>query len=71
MTVWVGVGVNVDVWVDVGLSDGIGVLGGLIVKVKGSDVPPPGVGLKIITFAVPAEAISAAGMEAVSCVSLT
>ena len=59
---------------DVGLileSDGIGLLGGLIVKVNVLDVPPPGVGLKIITFAVPTEAMSEARMDAVSCVSLT
>jgi hypothetical protein len=39
---------------------------GLIVKVAAFDVPPPGVGLKTVTLAVPADAISEARMEAVS-----
>lgn len=43
----------------------------LIVKVTALDVPPPGVGLKTVTLAVPAEAMSEAGIAAVSCVALT
>ena len=35
------------------------------------EVPPPGVGLKTVTGKVPAEAISAAVMAAVSWVGLT
>lgn len=38
----------------------------LIVKVRDPEVPPPGEGVKTVTRAVPAEAISAAGTEAVS-----
>ncbi len=40
-------------------------------KVWALDVPPPGVPLKTVTLAVPAVAMSAAVMEAVSCVLLT
>ena len=43
----------------------------LIVKVWALDVPPPGVPLKMVTLDVPAVAMSAAGIEAVSCVLLT
>ena len=43
----------------------------LIEKVAVLDVPPPGAGLKTVTFAVPAVAMSVAGMLAVSRVSLT
>src|SRR5205823_212291 len=35
------------------------------------DVPPPGAGLKIVTVAVPAAAMSAAEIAAVSCVAET
>lgn len=35
------------------------------------DVPPPGAGFATVTLKVPAVAISAAVMEAVSCVALT
>ena len=42
--------------------------GFVMVKVAALDVPPPGVGLKTVTFAVPAVATSLAGMAAVSCV---
>jgi len=37
-----------------------------MVKVAVLDVPPPGAGLKTVTFAVPAVATSLAGMAAVS-----
>ena len=43
----------------------------LIEKVAALDVPPPGAGLKTVTLADPAVAMSAAGMLAVSRVSLT
>jgi hypothetical protein len=34
---------------------------GLMVNVAGEEVPPPGVGLKTVTEAVPGDAMSAAG----------
>jgi hypothetical protein len=40
----------------------------LMVKVRALEVPPPGDGLKTVTLAVPAVAISVAGMDAVSWV---
>jgi len=40
--------------------------GFVMVKVAVLDVPPPGAGLKTVTFAVPAVATSLAGMAAVS-----
>jgi len=40
--------------------------GFVVVKVWGSEVPPPGAGVYTVTLAVPAVAISAAGMAAVS-----
>ena len=43
----------------------------LTVKLTALEVPPPGVGLKTVTGKVPAEAISAAVMAAVSWVGLT
>src|SRR5437868_15080625 len=42
----------------------------LMVKVAPLDGPPPGVGLKTVTLAVPAVAMSAAVIAAVSCVLL-
>jgi hypothetical protein len=42
-----------------------------MVNICAFDVPPPGVGLKTVTLAVPAVAISAAVIAAVSCVPLT
>jgi len=42
-----------------------------IVKLSALEVPPPGVGLKIVTLAVPALAMSAAVIDAVNCVALT
>ena len=42
-----------------------------IVNVWPDEVPPPGVGLVIVTVAVPALAISAAVIEAVNVVALT
>ena len=50
---------------------GIGLLAALMVKVSGLEVPPPGVGLKTVTLAVPAAAISEAGIAAVSWVAET
>ena len=50
---------------------GTGLSGTLIVKVWALEVPPPGVGLKTVTLAVPAEAMSAARIEAVTWVALT
>jgi hypothetical protein len=44
---------------------------GVIVKLAGLDVPPPGGGLTTVTVAVPAVAISAARIDAVNCVELT
>jgi hypothetical protein len=45
---------------------GTGLLGLLIVKVWALEVPPPGEGVNTVTPAVPATAMSAALMEAVS-----
>jgi hypothetical protein len=39
----------------------------LVVKVRMAEVPPPGAGLKTVTLAVPADAISATVMAAVTC----
>src|SRR5438445_8097207 len=52
------------------LSVGLG-FGAVIVNVCGLDVPPPGAGLKTVTEAVPAVAMSAAVICAVGCVLLT
>jgi hypothetical protein len=43
-----------------------GAEGLLIVKVRELDVPPPGVGLNTVTWAVPATAMSEAGIVAVN-----
>src|SRR5206468_3255993 len=43
----------------------------LIESVRAAEVPPPGVGVMTVTEAVPAVAMSAAGIAAVSCVALT
>src|SRR5262249_7669462 len=43
----------------------------LTVNVTLLDVPPPGAGLKTVTCAVPATAMSPAGICAVNCVELT
>jgi hypothetical protein len=42
----------------------------LMLKFMGLDVPPVAPGLVTVTLAVPAVAMAAAGMEAVSCVAL-
>jgi hypothetical protein len=47
-------------------SDGTGFGGLLTVKVRALDVPPPGAGLKTVTLAVPAVAMSLAGMLALT-----
>jgi hypothetical protein len=51
--------------------DGGGLFGALMVKPTMPEVPPPGAGLNTVTWAVPAEAISAALMNTRSCVPLT
>src|SRR2546427_175709 len=51
--------------VSVGLA-----FGAVIVNVCGLEVPPPGAGLKTVTEAVPADAMSVAVICAVSCVPL-
>jgi len=48
--------------------EGIGLLGALMVKVLAVEVPPPGVGLRTVTLAVPEVAISEARITAVSWV---
>ena len=45
-------------------------VGLLMVKVAAAEVPPPGAGLFTVTLAVPAVAMSLAGMAAVNCVAL-
>ena len=50
---------------------GTGLSGTLIVKVWAFEVPPPGVGLKTVTWAVPAVAMSAARIDAVTWVEET
>ena len=54
---------------EIELSVGLG-FGAVIVNVCAFDVPPPGVGLNTVTEAVPAAAMSAAVIWAVSCVLL-
>ena len=49
----------------------VGPAAALIVKERFADVPPPGAGFVTVTVAVPAVAISAAMIDAVSCVALT
>ncbi len=59
---------------DVGLMlvvAGTGLLAALIVKVWALEVPPPGAGVNTVTEAVPAAAMSAAVIAAVSCVDET
>src|SRR4030095_3434681 len=48
-----------------------GEVSALIVKVRALEVPPPGAGLNTVTGAVPAAAMSVAGMAAVTCVAFT
>ena len=57
--------------VELGLKLVMAGAGLLMVNVAAGEEPPPGAGFCTTTFAVPAEAISLAGMEAVSCVGLT
>ena len=40
-------------------------------KLTTDELPPPGAGFAVVTFAVPAVATSAAVIDAVSCVELT
>src|SRR5262249_8510478 len=49
---------------------GTGLLGAEMVKVALPEVPPPGVGLKTVTIALPAAEPSAAVMAAVNCLEL-
>ena len=42
-----------------------------MLKATALDVPPPGVGLNTVIWAVPPVEISLAGIEAVNCVLLT
>ena len=46
-------------------------LGALIVNAAAAEAPPPGAGLKTVTWAVPALAMSVAVTAAVNCVELT
>jgi hypothetical protein len=55
---------------EIELSVGVG-FGALIVNVCAPDTPPPGVGVKTVTDAVPALAMSLAEIVAASCVLLT
>lgn len=55
----------------VGLREVITGVGLLIVNVTGEEVPPPGVGVKTVTAAVPPEVISEARTEAFRVVELT
>jgi hypothetical protein len=52
----------------VSVTEGTGLL---TVNVSAFDVPPPGAGLNTVTLAVPALAMSLAGIAAVTCVVLT
>ena len=57
---------------EVGLTEMLTVgAGALTVKASGADVPPPGDGFTTVMFALPAEAISEAAIEAVSWDALT
>ena len=49
----------------------VGAETGLIVNDRVAEVPPPGAGFVTVTVAVPAVAISAAVIAAVSCVAFT
>jgi hypothetical protein len=51
--------------------DGDGFGAALMVKLELPEVPPPGVGLNTVTGAVPAEAMSAALIDACTCDPLT
>jgi hypothetical protein len=55
----------------VGESEVIVGTGLFTAKGEFADVPPPGAGLVTVTFKVPADAISAAAIDAVNCVALT
>lgn len=57
--------------VELGLRLVIAGVGLLMVNVAAGEEPPPGAGFCTTTLAVPAEAISLAGIEAVTCVGLT
>ena len=45
--------------------------GAMIARLAAPEEPPPGEGLTTVTFTFPAAAMSAAVIEAVSCVALT
>jgi hypothetical protein len=56
---------------DSAVIEGAGLDGALMVKPELPEVPPPGAGLNTVTWAVPADVMSAAAMAAVTCVPLT
>lgn len=64
--------VNVAAWPAVTLCGPVGldIVKSPTVNVSALDVPPPGVGLKTVTEAVPVAAMSLAGTAAVNCVAL-
>jgi len=49
---------------------GVGLFAALMVNVSAPEVPPPGVGVKTVTEAVPTAAMSLVGTAAVNCVAL-
>src|ERR1700680_4140496 len=51
-------------------AESIVMVGAWIGNEIGLDVPPPGAGVNTVTCAVPADAISAAGIDVLSCVEL-
>ena len=55
-----------------GVEDGTSdvIVGATIENVIWLEVPPPGAGVNTVTWAIPTEAISAAGIIAISCVAL-
>ena len=61
--------INVPTGADFGLKSETTGGGVVVVKVCPSEVPPPGAGLKTVTWAAPTAAIRLAGTCAVSCVA--
>jgi hypothetical protein len=57
--------------VEVGLRLVVAGTGLLIVKVRTLEVPPPGAGLNTVTWAVPADAMSVAGIAAINWIEDT
>src|SRR5689334_12756720 len=56
---------------DNNVIEGVGLGAAVMVKLALPEVPPPGVGLNTVTWAVPADVRSAALTDAVICVALT